>query len=215
MFDAIGRKVGSGESGFFGNLDRTGSWTLDNAALQSELEKRCANGVPVFLCGTAFLFVQLLDLLADTSRRFQLPPGSIILETGGYKGRSRAIPRPELHTQVCERLGVRPHQILCEYGMCELSSQAYSTVAIDASVHSPRLFQLPAWARAQIIFPETGDEVTDGEVGLLRILDLTNVWSVAAIQTEDIAVRRGSAFELIGHAHASEPRGCSIMAERA
>jgi hypothetical protein len=215
MFDGIGRRFASRQSVFLGELDRAGAWILDHAILETELRTCCAARVPIFLCGTAFLFVRLLDLLADTGRRFELPPGSIILETGGYKGRSRAIPRPDLHALLCDRLGVSPHRILCEYGMCELSSQAYSTVATDDSVQSPRVFRFPPWARPQIICPETGGEVAEGEIGLLRILDLANVWSVAAIQTEDLALRRGSGFELIGRAHASEPRGCSIMAGRA
>ena len=65
-----------------------------------------------------------------------------------------------------------------------------------------------------MISPETGREVRDGESGLLRVLDLANVWSVMAIQTEDLAVRRGVRFELLGRAAAAEPRGCSLMATK-
>ena len=74
-----------------------------------------------------------------------------------------------------------------------------------------RLFHFPAWARAQIVSPETGREVTDGETGLIRILDLANVFSVAAIQTEDLGIRRGNGFELVGRVQLAEPRGCSLM----
>ena len=73
-------------------------------------------------------------------------------------------------------------------------------------------FDFPPWARAQIVSPETGREVADGETGLLRVFDLANVFSVMAIQTEDLAVRRGDGFELIGRAQLAEPRGCSLMA---
>lgn len=62
-----------------------------------------------------------------------------------------------------------------------------------------------------VISPETGAEVVDGEIGLLRIFDLANVYSVMAIQTEDLAVRHGNEFELIGRMPQSEPRGCSLM----
>jgi hypothetical protein len=62
-----------------------------------------------------------------------------------------------------------------------------------------------------VISPETGREVTDGETGLLQVFDLANVFSVQAIQTEDLAARRGVGFELIGRATAAEPRGCSLM----
>ena len=74
-----------------------------------------------------------------------------------------------------------------------------------------RHFHFPPWARVQIISPETGKEVAEGETGLIRIFDLANVFSVAAIQTEDLGVRRGDGFELIGRAQLAEPRGCSLM----
>jgi hypothetical protein len=53
--------------------------------------------------------------------------------------------------------------------------------------------------------------VADGERGRLRLFDLANVWSVLAVQTEDVAIRRGDGFELLGRAAAAEPRGCSLM----
>jgi hypothetical protein len=63
----------------------------------------------------------------------------------------------------------------------------------------------------KIISPESGCEVAEGEPGLVRVLDLANVFSVAAIQTEDLGVRRGEGFELLGRAQLAEPRGCSLM----
>jgi hypothetical protein len=74
-----------------------------------------------------------------------------------------------------------------------------------------RHFNFPPWSRVQIVSPETGREVREGETGLLRIVDLANTFSVMAIQTEDLAIRRGDGFELIGRAGSSEPRGCSLM----
>jgi hypothetical protein len=133
-----------------------------------------------------------------------LPGGSRIMETGGYKNRSRSLPKARLHFLLTELLGVPRENIICEYGMSELSSQAYDT-------NSQRQFRFPPWARVQIISPETGREVADGEKGLIRIFDLANVHSVAAIQTEDLGVRRGDGFELIGRAQVAEPRGCSLM----
>ena len=126
------------------------------------------------------------------------------METGGYKGRSRELTKPELHRFIAEQLGVTASEIICEYGMSELSSQAYDG--------GTRRFQFPPWARVQIVSPETGCEVGDGETGLARIYDLANVFSVLAVQTEDLAIRRGDGFELLGRATAAEPRGCSLMA---
>lgn len=94
--------------------------------------------------------------------------------------------------------------------MSELSSQAYDSANRQSAVGN-RQFHFPPWARAQIISPETGREVRDGETGLLRIFDLANVFSVLAVQTEDLAVRRGDGFELIGRAEQAEPRGCSLL----
>ena len=78
-----------------------------------------------------------------------------------------------------------------------------------------RIFKFPPWARVQIISPETGREVADGETGIIRVFDLANVFSVAAIQTEDLGIRRGNGFELIGRAQMAEPRGCSLMSHSA
>jgi hypothetical protein len=94
--------------------------------------------------------------------------------------------------------------------MSELSSQAYDTT--PNQLERGRVFHFPPWARVQVISPETGREVVEGETGLLRIWDLANVWSVLAIQTEDMAVRRGHGFELVGRDVQAEPRGCSLMA---
>jgi hypothetical protein len=153
--------------------------------------------------GTAFSFVHLLDYLADRDLRFELPPGSCALETGGYKGRSRSLRKEALHVLISQRLGIAPSHIVCEYGMSELSSQAYDLEGI---------FHFPPWARVQIVSPETGCEVSEGETGLIRALDLANVYSVMAIQTEDLGIRRGDGFTLVGRAALVEPRGCSLLA---
>jgi hypothetical protein len=64
----------------------------------------------------------------------------------------------------------------------------------------------------QIISPETGDEGAEGETGLIRVFDLANVYSVMAIQTEDLGIRHGNGFTLAGRAVLAEPRGCSLLA---
>ena len=135
------------------------------------------------------------------------------METGGYKGRSREMSKAELHALITKRLGVPAQNIICEYGMSELSSQAYEVTGDeDRTPPATRHFRFPPWARVQVISPETGREVAEGETGLIRVFDLANVFSVMAIQTEDLGVRRGDGFELIGRAKLAEPRGCSLMA---
>ena len=74
-----------------------------------------------------------------------------------------------------------------------------------------RHFYFPPWAQVQIISPESGREVGEGTTGLVRVFDLANVFSTMAIQTEDLGIRRGDDFELIGRTAFAEVRGCSLM----
>ena len=210
MFDTVRRELGSTDSIFTGSVDHNGAWSLDVDKTVAALRQREDVKQPVILLGTAFSFVHWFDQLAESKECFNLPAGSRVLETGGYKGRSRALPKAELHALISGFLGIPEARIVCEYGMSELSSQAYDRVANEDS-HSQRRLLFPPWARVAIISPETGREVADGETGLLRIFDLANVRSVLAIQTEDLAVRRADGFELIGRAPQAEPRGCSLM----
>lgn len=223
MFDTLRRAGGAADSVFVGRVTPDGAWELDFDLVTRRLDAAMEAERPVLLLGTAFSFVHLLDHLEATGRWFALPAGSRVLETGGYKGRSRSLPKPALHALLAARLGVPLADILCEYGMSELSSQAYDCVAGDErpvtseaqSLHPsslvPRPFHFPPWARAQVISPETGREVGEGQTGLLRVFDLANVFSVLAIQTEDLAIRRADGFELLGRAALAEPRGCSLM----
>jgi hypothetical protein len=166
------------------------------------------------ILGPAFSFVRLLYELAARRLKFELPAGSRVMETGGYKGRSRAIPKAELHTLITQLLGIPADRIVCEYGMCELSSQAYDfriPQPGQEGVPRSRMFRFPPWARARVVSPETGAEVGEGETGLIRVFDLANVYSVLAVQTEDLGIRRGEGFELVGRLSKSEARGCSLM----
>jgi len=193
---------------FHGAVDADGAWTLNCSSLLGSLADATRTAQPVALFGTAFNFVHLLDALAEEGQRLVLPPGSRLMETGGYKGRSRALDKVELHRALTEVLGLAPEFIITEYGMCELSSQAYDATAGQAA---PRVLRFPPWARVTLICPERGREVAEGESGLVRIHDLANVASVMAVQTEDLAVHRGGGFEWLGRVAASEPRGCSLM----
>jgi len=236
MFETVRQKLGgasvpASRSAFFGKVAADGSWTLDFDAVLAAMSNSTLNLQPsTVILGTAFSFVHLLDFLGENNLSFQLPPGSQVMETGGYKNRSRSMPKTDLHHLITERLGIPPSHIICEYGMSELSSQAYDLGALasrrrvsslsseqDAGVTpalpglATRHFRFPPWARVQIISPETCREVADGETGLIRIFDLANIFSVMAVQTEDLGIRRGENFELIGRAALAEPRGCSLM----
>jgi hypothetical protein len=219
MFETVRQRMGGANvpadrAEFYGQIASDGSWTLDFDSLLAALNSSRVTRHPSLLLGTAFSFVHLLDYLAERNLRLQLPMGSRVMETGGYKNRSRAMPKAELHALITERLGVPGENIICEYGMSELSSQAYHSEIKNSKLKIQNLgchFHFPPWARGQIVSPETGREVADGETGLIRIYDLANVFSVMAVQTEDLGVRRGDGFELIGRARFAELRGCSLM----
>jgi hypothetical protein len=207
MFETVRQKFGLPGSAFTGDVSADGSWMLDFAATVKNLNTACDTGKPLTLLGTAFSFVHLLDYLAENDLQFQLPENSRVMETGGYKNRSRALPKSELHMLITQRLCVPRKNIIREYGMSELSSQAY-----DLEIQNlERRFCFPPWSRVQIVSPETGREVAGGETGLICIFDLANIFSVAAIQTEDLGIRRSDGFELIGRAQLAETRGCSLM----
>lgn len=133
MFETLSREKFAGAARWFGGLDSTGAWTVDSDALLAELQSAIATSTPVMLFGTAFNYVHVLDDFARHSRTLALPPGSLALETGGYKGRSRELPKAELHALITARLGVPQDAIVREYGMSELSSQAYELTGADGT----------------------------------------------------------------------------------
>lgn len=203
-----------GRTLFAGKIGEDGAWTLDLESTVQFLQNAVNENRFIAVVGTAFSFVHLFDHCEEKKLRWKLPVGSRVMETGGYKGRSRFLSKKELYDLITSRLGIITPHIVSEYGMSELSSQAYDTQIAsfeDGKAPLTRAFQFPPWARVQIISAETGSEVDDGEIGLVRMFDLANVRSVLAIQTEDLAIRRGTGFELIGRAAQAEPRGCSLM----
>ncbi len=214
MFETIRRSFPWRFAEFTAGVDDGGTWILDTAASLQALTQALDAGLPVLLLGTAFSFLDLLDHLKAQNFRVELPPGSRVLETGGYKGRTRIIPKHELQALIARWLGVPESHIVCEYGMSELSSQAYDRNVGNAEreTRNASVFLFPPWARARIISPETGEPVADGETGLIQVFDLANVRSVMAVQTEDLAVRRSEGFELLGRAQSAELRGCSLAA---
>jgi acyl-coenzyme A synthetase/AMP-(fatty) acid ligase len=128
------------------------------------------------------------------------------METGGYKGRSREVPKRELHRLIRERLGIE--QVINEYGMTELSTQFYD------SQPGSDIKDVPRWARVQIIDPVTGTEAAHGQPGMIRVFDLANLGSAMCVQTEDLGVRHADGrFEVRGRMAGAEVRGCSLNAE--
>ncbi|HEY8966439.1 MAG TPA: acyl-protein synthetase [Candidatus Methylacidiphilales bacterium] len=161
---------------------------------------------PVGLLGTAFAFVHLID---SGLGPFRLPKGSFLMETGGFKGRSREVPKGELYRALGKLLGLPAAALWNEYGMTELSSQAYASGPAGEHRVSP-------WARVVPFDPATGRPLPKGRKGLLRWIDLANVDGVLALDTADLGIATAKdyrSFKLIGRLPSLPKRGCSLDAE--
>jgi len=162
-------------------------------------------GKPLFLMGTALAFLHLIE----THTPLPLPPGSQLLETGGYKGTTHSLSKPDFYQQLASFFNLPPQQIHNEYGMTELSSQAYAT-------GPDGYHRFPPWCRHLILDPETALEVPSGQPGYLQLHDLANLHSVAAIRTQDFAIGQpDGSFTLIGRDPGALPRGCSRTIDHA
>ncbi len=196
------------------------TWVWRNGALDLELLtaqlRECeASGEPVAVLGTSFAFVHAEDGLGD--HRFDLGPRSRVMQTGGYKGRSREVDPWVLLDAISTRYGVSPRRIINEFGATELSSQMYETTLredLDGSVQARRLW-VPPWVRATPVDPETLQPVPGEDVGILRIDDTANLDSVCCIQTADLARRLDDGIVVLGRAPGATPRGCSLAADQA
>lgn len=208
MVDAAMRELCGGSGGYFVDPEQG----IDMAGLNRALRRAEEGDRAVLIVGTAFAFVHWLD---GEDGRYRLPSGSRIMETGGFKGRSRAVSRDDLYDELNRRLGIPLRHIVNEYGMTELLSQFYEPVIRGGAPEAPseRFHLPPPWVRTRIVDPMTLEAVPEGEVGLLSHLDLANVGSVAAVLTEDLGHSVASGFRLIGRARGAEPRGCSLAME--
>lgn len=176
--------------------------SVDLAGLASALDAR-ADGEPVLVLAVTSALLRLVDWADARSRRWRLPAGSTIVDTGGCKGYTTTLARTEVLDRYRRVLGVAGDQVVNEYGMTELCSQFY---ARGAAPH-----EAPPWTRTLVCDPVTGAEVAAGEVGCLRHVDLANVGSVVAVQTEDLGRATDRGFELLGRAPAAVARGCSLL----
>ena len=137
------------------------------------------------------------------------------MDTGGYKGRSREVAKEELYGLYEAILGIPGDHVVNEYGMTELATQFYDSVLADKirGVSSHRHKVVPPWARTIVVDPDTLLPLSPGNAGLLRHLDLANLSSVMAIQTEDLGYEVAGGFEVLGRAKGAEARGCSIAVD--
>ena len=152
---------------------------------------------PILLIGVSFA---LLDLVEKYSFDLQ---HTIVMETGGMKGRRKEMIRAELHQILQKGFGVEV--IHSEYGMTELLSQAYSK--------GNGIFECPPWM--DILIRDTEDPLTiipDGKAGGINIIDLANINSCAFIATQDLGRKYPNGqFEIIGRFDDADIRGCNLL----
>jgi hypothetical protein len=207
MLGVVARERGDGRDGWFLHGDE-----LDVDAFAGAVARARADGAAVCVATTAFALVALLDALAERNANLALPAGSRIMETGGFKGRTRVVERATLYREASERLGIPLDAIVAEYGMTELSSQYYDDPAGRNRIE-PRVKVAPPWLRA-IVVDGDGGPVPEGVVGAIRHVDLANRGSVIAVETEDLGALVGPAgLVLFGREQGAELRGCSLDAE--
>lgn len=182
---------------------------IDVDALCLRLEQAERHGEPYALLGASYSFVHVMDALRQAGRSFRLPPGSRILDTGGYKGQSRDLPLEAFYAGLTELFGVPRTLCINMYGMTELSTQFYD----DGNAEVPSVKSGPHWIRSRLVDPATGRTVPDGERGILAHCDLGNFNSVSTILTEDVGEPAEGGFRLLGRAEGAQAKGCSLAVE--
>jgi len=187
MVEGLIRDSGHPDSGFY---------LYEHAALHDLLVRLEGLGQKTLLIGVTFALLDFAEKYTMDLRH------TVVMETGGMKGRRKEITRAELHDILIARLGVS--SVHAEYGMTELLSQAYSA--------GKGLFRCPPWMK---VLPRTEDDPLDtglsGE-GILNIIDLANLYSCSFLATEDMGrVYGDGSFEVVGRVDNSDIRGCSLM----
>lgn len=176
----------------------SGYFLYNHDELYSRLTVMNKRKVPVALFGVSFALV-------DFAAKYQidLSENTIIIETGGMKGRKKEMTREELHDNLTQAFGVK--SIHSEYGMTELLSQAYSK--------GQGLFRCPPWMK--VLTRDLYDPfayVRNRETGALNVIDLANIYSCSFIETSDMGKSfKTGEFEVTGRVDTSETRGCNLM----
>jgi len=165
--------------------------------LISKLIELDISGQNVILIGVTYA---LLDLIEQ--QKFQLK-NTIVMETGGMKGKRKEMIREELHSLLSNGFGIS--KVHSEYGMTELLSQAYSL--------GDGVFECPPWM--QILIRDTEDALTyvsEGKTGGINVIDLANINSCSFIATQDLGKKNPNhSFEVLGRFDHSDIRGCNLM----
>jgi hypothetical protein len=199
--------VGEAVSRFATQMDwlvgSDGGWGARSSEM---LDSVRSAGEPVLVLGTALSFLHVME--RGRGGLAGLPDGSRIMETGGFKGVRREVPRDQLYAAITEHTGVPTSRIVNEYGMTELLSQLWEPVlaeGLDAvGVHVPA-----PWLRVRALDATTLAPMPEGDDGILCFFDLANLGSVSHVLTEDVGSVMEGRVRLRGRAPGAESRGCS------
>ncbi|WP_396183475.1 acyl transferase [Flavobacterium sp.] len=179
------------------NHPESGFYLHNYDELVQQLIKIDSSGKDVLLIGVTYALLDVVE-----KQTFQLK-NTIIMETGGMKGKRKEIIREELHEILGNGFGVSA--IHSEYGMTELLSQAYSL--------GNGIFECPPWM--QILIRDTEDALTYvdfGKTGGINVIDLANINSCSFIATQDLGKKYPNhSFEVLGRFDSSDIRGCNLM----
>jgi len=157
-----------------------------------------ADPKPKILLGVTYA---LLDLAEGPAPKLR---DTVVMVTGGMKGRRPEMPQKEIHEKLCEAFGVT--QIASEYGMCEMMSQGYS--------HGDGVFGMPPWVRLLVRDINDPTDVAMQGRGGINIIDLANLKSCAFLQTQDMgSLQPDGSFEILGRIEGNEIRGCNLLVQ--
>lgn len=201
------------ESGF--RLETEERWLVKDGRVDLDSLRRMAGlswrvGTRVAVLATSFALVELLD--AANGEMFELPPGSVIMPTGGFKGRTRTISPDVMFDELRRTFG--DIDIVGEYGMTELSSQLYEGTARQGPLAGPPgIYLPPPWLRVIPLDPNSLEPVADGEVGVACFVDLANVDSAVCVLSQDNVRVEGPGIRLLGRQPKAPLRGCSLAVE--
>lgn len=185
MVDRLIRRCGSG-----------GFYLHDHEAL---LRDMAADPKPKILLGVSYA---LWDLAEERAPKLH---NTVVMETGGMKGRREEPDKASFHRLLCEGFGVE--KIHSEYGMAELTSQAYS--------RGDNRFMCPPWMAVRIRdINAPMHTMGEGQRGGVDIIDLGNRYSCAFIQTQDVgrSFSDGS-FTIEGRIARADIRGCNLLVQ--
>lgn len=194
---------------------------LERERLAEALLDAQRGGVPVLILATTAALLAFYDYCDATGLSLALPGGSRLMDTGGQKGTGARWPVPaaafqaQVYRRTGDRLGIPATRCVNEYGMTELCSQSYDDTLLrpQATAGSPRVKVVPPWVRTRVVDPVTLEPAPEGQTGLLVHVDLANVGSVLAVQSEDLGTLVSGGFVLEGRPRAAEARGCGLTFE--